>query len=300
MSPDLVKAINLFLSARIPTLEQLDISWFGGEPLLALDVIRNISDNIKAHRRNNESMSYDANITTNAYFLDAPTFDELVEHGITFFQVSLDGSEEQHNKTRLKANGTGTFERIWRNLLSIRDNGKRKATVVLRVHFTPTTWESLDPLIDLINNELSRDPRFVVYFKAIERLGGTNDPNIRTFTYKAQAEVKQSLVKKLACARMIYSHIANASGRYICYASKANSFAIRANGRIAKCTVGLHDPRNDVGYLSLDGQLIIDNEHIRLWLAGLQSNDSTILACPFRRMQTTIKSDVGREELIAT
>jgi len=42
---------------------------------------------------------------------------------------------------------------------------------------------------------------------------------------------------------------------YICYASKANSLVIRADGRIAKCTVALNDERNHIGDLKPDGSL---------------------------------------------
>ena len=42
-----VEGINKLISQRLPNTSNLTISWFGGEPLLALDIISNISHHIK-------------------------------------------------------------------------------------------------------------------------------------------------------------------------------------------------------------------------------------------------------------
>lgn len=43
MSPEIVQAIKTLLSHRASSLSRLEISWFGGEPLLARDVIESIT-----------------------------------------------------------------------------------------------------------------------------------------------------------------------------------------------------------------------------------------------------------------
>jgi uncharacterized protein len=58
-----------------------------------------------------------------------------------------------------------------------------------------------------------------------------------------------------------------------------NSLMIRANGRVGKCTVALNDERNDIGYLTKDGKLKI-NENFQLWIKGLETQDKKMLACP--------------------
>src|SRR5690606_22612548 len=67
---------------------------------------------------------------------------------------------------------------------------------------------------------------------------------------------------------------------YICYAAKANSLLIRADGRIGKCTVALDDDRNTIGSLRPDGTIEIDNEKLRPWLRGIESLDEQDLGCP--------------------
>jgi uncharacterized protein len=69
---------------------------------------------------------------------------------------------------------------------------------------------------------------------------------------------------------------------YICYASKANSIVIRANGDLAKCTVALYDTQNMIGHLKEDGELIIHKEKLSYWFKGLETMDKSLLACPYK------------------
>jgi uncharacterized protein len=67
---------------------------------------------------------------------------------------------------------------------------------------------------------------------------------------------------------------------HICYAAKANSFLIRPDGRIGKCTVDLYSDRNTVGHLNEDGTMEIDNSRFSKWVRGLSSGNSKELMCP--------------------
>lgn len=52
-----IEGIKNLISIRIPDLKYLHISWFGGEPLLTLDVIENISGHILTLFRGESEMS---------------------------------------------------------------------------------------------------------------------------------------------------------------------------------------------------------------------------------------------------
>ncbi|TOB10108.1 hypothetical protein, partial [Vibrio parahaemolyticus] len=81
---------------------------------------------------------------------------------------------------------------------------------------------------------------------------------LRTYDETSQNKIKATLEEALDLSGMAYS--IESSGRYICYASKANSFGIRANGQIVKCTVALEDERNMVGTINPDGTIDIINK----------------------------------------
>lgn len=271
-----VKAIKSLIEKRLSTLGFLDISWFGGEPLLVKETVLELSRYIFDASRSFPNLKYAANMTTNGYLLEAPLFMELCNLGITTYQISLDGFQETHDATRHLANGEGSFKRIWSNLLAIK-NTPCNANIILRIHFTSQTGEQLNPLIEKINNAFGDDNRFKVYFKAIEQLGGANDSKLDMFSCEEEKNrVKDYLEKKLLTPEKAIDYNQN----YVCYAAKANSLAIRANGRIAKCTVALNNPVNDIGTLCPDGTVQLDQEKLRPWLTGLLTLDKDTLACP--------------------
>ena len=66
----------------------------------------------------------------------------------------------------------------------------------------------------------------------------------------------------------------------ICYAAKANSFVVRANGRLNKCTVALEHPNNQVGNIKEDGTVELLPQKMMMWMRGLESGNPDELGCP--------------------
>ena len=91
------------------------VTWFGGEPLLAPDVIESLSRRLMAlvEERAGE---YHAGIITNGYLLTQKNVRMLDECKVGSAQVTLDGMREAHDATRHLAGGGPTFDRIVENL----------------------------------------------------------------------------------------------------------------------------------------------------------------------------------------
>ena len=60
------------------------------------------------------------------------------------------------------------------------------------------------------------------------------------------------------------------------------TYAIRADGGVAKCTVALRDGRNNIGKLNRDGTMELNAEKAVFWSRGFISGDREALACPAR------------------
>lgn len=279
MNPEVVSGIKNLLHHRYKTLKLLQVSWFGGEPLLAKDVIFEISETILSLQEQNPDLNYTANIITNGYFLTKDVAEKLINHGISHYQISLDGDGQLHDTTRVLSNGKGSFDVIMSNLLALRQI-EAGFKVLIRIHYQKSTYIELKSLIDILNDKFGGDLRFQFHFKSVERLGGEGDENIEAMSPIEKAEIEASLKNFVADSRQIDS-LNNPSNQYICYASKANSLAIRANGRIAKCTVALDDERNDIGYIQEDGKLHLFQEKLKPWIKGLETLDLKTLACPY-------------------
>lgn len=278
MEDSVVSGVKALISNRIPELDSILISWFGGEPMLGMDVIEKISAHIQEEIASlNPDCFYKSNITTNGFLLSKNQASKLLKLGVKEYQISLDGDEAEHNKTRIRANGKGTYSDIVRNLLGMSEFDDH-FDVIIRVHFHPANLSSIEGLLSSLPEKIKGDSRFHFYFKAIHHLGGKNDHEFDVVGYKSEDEISDSL-KELAISYGINNFNLKKES-YVCYASAANSFVVRPNGSLGKCTVALYDDKNSVGEITAEGQLLLNNEKIRPWLTGLVTGNEKIRACP--------------------
>lgn len=279
MTPTTVTAVKRLIDHRVGELSSLYVSWFGGEPLLAVDVIEEIASHIVQRRREWPELHYAADMTTNAFLLDPPMVEKLVSLGITLFQISLDGPETLHNRTRIRADGQGSFRRIWHNLLAIRD-GTAGVNVILRVHLTPENLAAMPAFLEHVRETFLGDARFKVLLKPVEHLGGPNDATMDVIPQRD----RESLLERLEAIVLAGAREAIYPAPRVCYASRPNSLVIRADSTIAKCTVAFADPANTIGRLLPEGSLQIDPRLLRPWLRGWSSGDWQTLECPYSGM----------------
>lgn len=277
MSRPIIDGIKNLLTKRVPELDRLKISWFGGEPLAARDIVYEISEHILA-LTNNQSFVYLGNMTTNAFLLNLNVARKLIALGITDYQVSLDGTSALHDKTRLRIDGSGSFQQIWNNLLALK-NSDLEFSILIRIHITPDNYSNIFDLIELLKLHFANDNRFKLFFKAIAKLGG---PNSQSFTVLKREERNNAIEQLIAVVdnKIPIVSIKNTEVPYVCYAAQANSFVIRANGTLGKCTVALHSDRNSIGKITPDGTLEINQEKINPWLHGIKTLDTKLLQCP--------------------
>jgi uncharacterized protein len=98
-----LRAVDRLLANRD---DDLHIFFFGGEPLLRLDVMREVVGEV---RRRGRKVHY--SMTTNGTLLDEETAGFLAESGITYL-LSLDGGREMHDRHRRTAAGEGTWDSV--------------------------------------------------------------------------------------------------------------------------------------------------------------------------------------------
>jgi uncharacterized protein len=280
MSPATVQGVKRLVDRRLSSLRSLAISWFGGEPLLARAIIEDISGHIALAAASRAELNYSADMTTNGYLLDTRTIERLAELGVRMHQISLDGPEEIHDRTRVRADGRGSFGRIWRNLLAIRD-GTAPVNILLRVHLHPGNLAYMPEFLTQIRETFLGDSRFSVMLKPVERLGGPNDDTMEIIGENERPRIideLESIILAGGNARRLFDP------PQVCYAARPNSLMIRANGTIGKCTVALTDPTNIIGKLLPDGSVQIDNVRLRPWLRGWSSRDWQAVSCPYSEL----------------
>lgn len=145
-----VKRVELLLSAK--KFENLDIAWFGAEPLVGLKQIRLLSPLLQqlAQKFN---CNYTSRVVTNGLSLKEDIYEELVnDHKITFIEITLDGTEEYHDNRRHTKSKEKTFNIIFNNLLKIvdRPNYKKECRLSVRCNADQRNSEGVIPLIELL------------------------------------------------------------------------------------------------------------------------------------------------------
>ncbi len=110
---------------------RLDITFFGGEPLLNLPVIDAVVDYCRRQEKA-AGKEFTYAMTTNGTLLTREVFDKLVDYGI-YPMISMDGTREIHDTFRRTKSGQPTWDRIVGNLQEIPEFGRYlpvRATVV--------------------------------------------------------------------------------------------------------------------------------------------------------------------------
>ncbi len=97
----------------------LTVTWFGGEPLLAPDVIESLSPRLIALAEE-RGCAYESWIFTNGYLITQETVDILNRCQIKKVHIPLDGIGATNDATRRLVGGGPTFDRIVENLALLK------------------------------------------------------------------------------------------------------------------------------------------------------------------------------------
>lgn len=99
--------------------KSLSVTWFGGEPLLASEIIESLSARLMALCDEHDA-KFSASIITNGYLLTQEIVDMLAAAKVRSAQITIDGLGATHDATRHLAGGGATFERITANLRDVK------------------------------------------------------------------------------------------------------------------------------------------------------------------------------------
>lgn len=267
-----IEAIEKLVRNRIDGVRSVQISWFGGEPLIALSVVNRLTRSIKS-ACSESGVAFYCDITTNAFLMTEIILREIYASGVNEFQITLDGIKDDHDRTRIQAGGKPTFERILQNLKGILESDL-DVHVLLRLHYSKATLPRLLDFSAWAKKTFGMDERFSFSIREIEALGGPNDDSHIPVRLPADIAIVERAKELLA----IRSE--NDGELHLCYAGSVHSLVIRADGSIGKCTVALNDPRNRIGLLNDNGTVQLDSYKTAAWTEAALSGNRHALECP--------------------
>ena len=170
MSFEVGKQALDFLIANSGTRRNLEVDFFGGEPLMNWDVVKELV----AYARTQEKI-YNKNfrftLTTNGMLIDDDVI-EFANKEMSNVVLSLDGRKEIHDLTRVDYAGNGSYEQIvpkFKKLVDAR-GGQGYYMRGTFTHANPDFTKDVFHMADLGFTELSMEPV----------VGATDDPAVLT------------------------------------------------------------------------------------------------------------------------
>ena len=171
MSLSTIDSIKHMVSKILPGHEKMTVAWFGGEPMLAMSIIENLSSYFLQICKTYK-IPYYSMMTTNGSLLTAENWKRLKKAHITRFQITIDGLANVHDKQRRGCNGLKTWDNIISNLIYFRDNIKTNAIdVAIRTNITKEIYEQRIEYIQFLKKTFAKDHRFHFFFHLAQDWG---------------------------------------------------------------------------------------------------------------------------------
>ena len=278
---EIASAIKNYIDDN-PSINALEIEWFGGEPMLCYDKIVEFSAGMKRYC-DEKDIIFSMAMTTNGYLLTKERFLTLLKLNLRNYQITVDGNKEHHDKLRVLKNGGGTWDTIFNNLREINETDDKNFNITVRINYHLGMLDEMEGFLRELKESLDINGSFSVYAIKITPPPGTDlDIDFVTNeTDRMAAEYTLKLFKKLGISTDRYSpHLIPTAP--VCYARKNNTFVIDTDGTIRKCTEYLEDNTiNNVGTVK-DGVFLINNYKHAQWLMPPQSllNKKGCPECP--------------------
>lgn len=221
-----------------PMAESLHITWFGGEPLLAFDILQHISNELIKYCSIHK-IDYSANIITNGYLLNTNIVRLLHDLKVNHVQITIDGLGETYSS--VKRCHLHCFDRVMDNIRSC----KSVLPVTVRINVSKHNLHEIKDLVSHIINNVNSSARF--YFAPVNDYFGEMQSII--LTHEEFRTFKNSIYD-WAFQKGWHGNfdMSRPSIRLIsCDAMAGKSFAIDPEGYLYKCTHHLAKKAYSVG-----------------------------------------------------
>ncbi len=158
MSYEVGKQALDFLVANSGTRHNLEVDFFGGEPLMNFQVVKDLVAYARSIEKE-KGKNFRFTLTTNGVLVDDDVI-EWANRECSNVVLSLDGRKEVHDRFRVDFAGNGSWEKIvpkFQKFVEVR-GGKDYYMRGTFTHANPDFLEDIKQMLDLGFNELSMEP----------------------------------------------------------------------------------------------------------------------------------------------
>ena len=149
--------------------KRLGISWFGGEPLLATDIIDYITDELTIKK-----IDFDSTVTSNGSLITAELLKKFKKWKVHKIQITVDAIGNEYNKIK---NYCGelknvAFETVIKNIHFLLENNFRTH---IRVNYNPNKIATAEQTLEYLYKKFCRYDSFYMYAAPLDL---KNDENV--------------------------------------------------------------------------------------------------------------------------
>lgn len=268
-------------------IKTLSITWYGGEPLLEKDAIKELSQAFKEICED-KNINYQAHIVTNGSLMDYETGTMLKEAGINIVQITVDGMEETNNQRRILKNGQNSFEIITNNIKACQNLFK----ISVRVNVDKSNKEEVDKLYNFFTDRKKFGENVRIYFAQVKKISDScSISSHQCFSNKEFSDLEMDLLNRINSGSHPTGTFNYPSSKILsCSALQLHSFVIDPDGNLYKCWEEIGIAEKSVGNI-FDGFKL--NSRAVQWLnlrlpdecSACKIRPICLSGCAYRRME---------------
>jgi uncharacterized protein len=239
MSSDLVQRIlkHIDLKYQIEPFETLDLSFFGGEPMINYKAISELLNGIK-EQINIHNFKIRLTFTTNGTLI-TPKYIKMLSPFSTNFQITIDGDKNMHDSIRnfKKEQDKSSYDCIL-NGLRLLSNANANFHFIIRINYDEKILEHITSLI----HDLSflNKKRSVI---SLQKIWQSDTAQIDISKVLKAIEI----INNAGFRADIYTFVHKYES---CYADNLNQAIINYDGKVFKCTARNFIKEKPYGYLN--------------------------------------------------
>lgn len=278
MSEKVQNSVLKYLASKLNDSSTLDINWYGGEPLLALDMIEKLSERIGEITKD-KKCDYKQTMVTNGYLLSEEYAVRLKKMKLDAIQITLDGEKEVHDSRRVLKDGkTGSFEKILQGVKNAINVG---LNVTIRVNIDKVNYPKMDDFLKCLKeNEINKVK--VAFGHVLPYTSSCEGYTDNCFSKEEYSNIVLDIQNMMQKAGLKNESVIYPSRKLTyCSACNYNSFSIDSDGDMYKCWCEVGDKKesfsNITEYENLEDE--DQNNNLLKWINRTPFDDSDCKEC---------------------
>lgn len=260
MDTAIVQQVIKFICQTASPGDDIVLRWFGGEPLLSMNIIDNIISGIRCIK--GPEIPIFSIITSNGSLLSEQVIINAKEvWNVKKFHITIDGYQEEHQLRKNYTNTeNGKYENVIGNISLLLKHG---IYTIVRINLDKTNISSLERILDDL--EMFRNnPLFFVHATNLQPIN--KHGNIENFYCEDELGLFYYNVYDTLFRRGFYKNIEILLPNRLtslCTAAMPNYYLINPDGDIFKCDKEEHVKINSIGNCDCG---IIQNSNLLKWI----------------------------------